>query len=998
MKIEILSKNLMILASAGSGKTYQLGNRVIGLVGAMGVNPESIVALTFTRKAAGEFADSVLSKLGEAVLDESKAGRLSKDVGQPLDPMEVLEKVVRALPRFNLGTMDGFFARVVRGFQYELGLTGGKFELVQGPKLEAALEEILTDILGNALDGEEAEGFLHAFRRATIGRDERGVARSLGGFFQQWHGLWKSGAALSAYEPEEETAVRVWEERKQGLAVAMMKAAEGIEWTDKRQPAAFAKMVEAIAAHGIGSGSLDRAGGMFDAWVEWASGRAPLELKHYKVFRHGPELEARMAETMKLLAACELAAAVGRTRAVIELVARYDQECERRLRRRGMLGFDDVKVLMGRWMENEEQRLRREAVDFRLDARYQHWLLDEFQDTSPAEWRGMEPLLDEAASDPAGSLFVVGDVKQAIYGWRGGDVRLFERVRQRYGSEMTLASMPDSWRSCEAVLALVNQVCGDMETLRNLFGREVAERWPWEEHVPARAAMTGESRVEIIDGEAEERHDRLVAILREIGVGQRELTCGVLVRTNDQLRTVAEKLRSEGFDVIEEGVRRPGEDHPVGVALVALAGWLADPADDFQRSVLRMSPIEQVLQSQYENDWTRWEGLLAEASAHGIAGMMRAVVEPLWEDLSDFGRRRAADLLGAWSAFDAAGLCGARAALAWVEGLEVSQSPGVAAVQVMTIHKSKGLGFDVVVLPEIEDKQVPNAGKFGITAGDGWVLQNPAAWVRGQFPVLRDAEQEWAAGQCYEAMCVLYVALTRAKRGLYVLLPAVPDSRKESESHASPANWIRQSLGLEGGQRIWQTGDVGWYEEIGERTPMPVSPRPQLAPAKPMRSRSTASSVKAGMVGRSMDSSSGKVFGSEVHEVFEGIGWIDEEPAVLPATAAGKLVGELLEVPEIRGVFCREGRDMKLFREQSVEAIIEGRWWSGVLDRLHVSGDGRRVWIIDFKTDAVADPEELRERYEGQMSAYREVLSRIYPEAEIEALMLSTKWRKWIQV
>ena len=75
-KIDILAKHLMILASAGSGKTFQLANRVIGLVGAQGCEPEKIVALTFTRKAAGEFADSVLSRLAACALDAGKAREL----------------------------------------------------------------------------------------------------------------------------------------------------------------------------------------------------------------------------------------------------------------------------------------------------------------------------------------------------------------------------------------------------------------------------------------------------------------------------------------------------------------------------------------------------------------------------------------------------------------------------------------------------------------------------------------------------------------------------------------------------------------------------------------------------------------------------------------------------------------------------------------------------------------------------------------------------------
>ena len=84
-QINILEPNLLILASAGSGKTYQLGNRVIGLV-ARGNKPEKIVALTFTRKAAGEFADSVLTKLANAASERNKAAELEKDIG--LDPTD----------------------------------------------------------------------------------------------------------------------------------------------------------------------------------------------------------------------------------------------------------------------------------------------------------------------------------------------------------------------------------------------------------------------------------------------------------------------------------------------------------------------------------------------------------------------------------------------------------------------------------------------------------------------------------------------------------------------------------------------------------------------------------------------------------------------------------------------------------------------------------------------------------------------------------------------
>jgi ATP-dependent helicase/nuclease subunit A len=72
----------------------------------------------------------------------------------------------------------------------------------------------------------------------------------------------------------------------------------------------------------------------------------------------------------------------------------------------------------------DEERLR---IDYRLDARYDHWLLDEFQDTNYTQWSVIENLIDEAVQDTTDerTLFQVGDVKQAIYAWRGGDTRLF---------------------------------------------------------------------------------------------------------------------------------------------------------------------------------------------------------------------------------------------------------------------------------------------------------------------------------------------------------------------------------------------------------------------------------------------------------------------------------------------------------------------------------------------------------------------------------------------
>jgi ATP-dependent exoDNAse (exonuclease V) beta subunit len=158
----------------------------------MGVEAETIAALTFTRKAAGEFADSVLSKAANAVLDPAMAMQLEKDLQQSgrldggVDFAKVLQNIVQALPRMVLGTMDGFFTKMVQGFPHEIGINEGKIRLVEGAEWEMRVGEVLQELLGDGSGGTRQE-FLRAFRQSNIGREVLAVRRSLENFIGEWH-------------------------------------------------------------------------------------------------------------------------------------------------------------------------------------------------------------------------------------------------------------------------------------------------------------------------------------------------------------------------------------------------------------------------------------------------------------------------------------------------------------------------------------------------------------------------------------------------------------------------------------------------------------------------------------------------------------------------------------------------------------------------------------------------------------------------------------------
>lgn len=993
-------KNLLVLASAGSGKTFCLSDRIIALA-AMGVPPEKIVALTFTRKAAGEFADAILKKLADAASDAKSGRELSERISAGnVDFVELLEKLVTSLPKLTLGTMDKFFARIVKSFQYELGITGGKFELLEGEVAITAQDELMENLLDGGLDAAFEEEFVEIFRRATAGKESSLVLEDLRKFIANWHSIYGSESELrwgpATLSPHE---IDDWDKEKMGLIESIRRDWPNVVLTDKRQQAAFESMMNSFMLHTIGSGSFEKATSLLKNTMEAVSdSEGAIETSFQKPLTITGIAAQNLRKLITLAAQCEFAAALSRTRGIHQVIRSYDALMERELRSKGRLGFDDVKRLMGAWIKNEDARLRREAIDYRLDATYQHWLLDEFQDTSNDEWNGLEPWIDEALTDQESSVFVVGDKKQAIYAWRGGEVGLFDQLIEKYRGEkdnplaLKIDTMAESWRSCPEVLELVNQVCGDATTMKELFG-DAAANWNsgWGKHVSAEPLSTpkkaGHTRVEIVD--EEELTERVVSQLKQLGIGTKELSCGILVSKNDEVRKWADALREEGFQVVEEGVREPGRDHQVGVMIWQLLRWSADPSDTFAKQVVIMSPLGELFTHRYgKNYQVTWEALGARFSEIGFCETIRELLEPMSQTWGAFGKRRFEDVLQALKDLDDQGMVLVKDAAEWVGRMKISQSPGVAAVQVMTIHKSKGLGFDVVILPSVSDDKIPSFAHYNIIKADDWVSNAPASWIRKALPKLRQAEEAWTNRQTYESFCKFYVALTRAKRGLYIYVN--PPSKNSELTKPSLGNWLLTSLGM--GREVgefFEKGSDDWHAAITHREVEKSAPIPSISAATPKRARTTPSSGKKVVIS-GMGNAAARRKGITMHRAFEKIGWLDDADLLEFSPDISKEIADIFATPEIRDLLSLNGKSIALYREQRIEAVLNDKWMSGVIDRLHVHADESLVEIIDFKTDRVVTAAELKERYATQMESYRNAVSRIYPKAEICCVIVST--------
>jgi hypothetical protein len=232
--------------------------------------------------------------------------------------------------------------------------------------------------------------------------------------------------------------------------------------------------------------------------------------------------------------------------------------------------------------------------------------------------------------------------------------------------------------------------------------------------------------------------------------------------------------------------------------------------------------------------------------------------------------------------------------------------------------------------------------------------------------------------------------MTRSKRGLYVFLDT--PSKSAEEGKASLPNWLMTSLGLDGENTFFETGDPQWADGVEEIAAAEERESARLGVALAKRSRRTPSGEKGKSAGGG--SAQGRRFGTAIHAAFEQIGWIDEGDDPVFSEDLHQTMEQALSVPGIRSLFSKAGRNIDLHREQRIEAVLDGGWLSGVIDRLHVhrdaDGSATKVEIIDFKTDRVDSTEELKARYAGQMEAYRRAMQAIHPHAEVKCLLLST--------
>lgn len=987
-----MTGHLLILASAGTGKTFELTGRLLALL-LRGEEPGRILATTFTRAAAAEILARTLRRLADGGGSDRAAARLGTEIGlsgvRPAACREGLRKLLSAGARLNIGTLDSLCARLAGASNLDLDLAPA-WRLVEEDEEAALRLDTVREVVGR--HGPDLFGLLVLLR---AGRGTSNVIASIAREAERGLQVWTEAPDESwrvpppPYEPLQ----------GHGLDAAIA-SVRGLTPPPTASGSPNANWAKALRR----SIELATAG----EWDLFLEGGLPSAIASRQESYHRIPIPAVFEGAFRPLIAHASAAVLhrfnSRTGAIKGILELFGREFRALQRRRGTYRFDDLTRALADFGASDP------ILYERLDASIGHILLDEFQDTSVDQFRLLEPMFGEIVAGGEGTFFCVGDAKQSLYSWRRAEPGLLTSISGRW-PHLHTEERHRNWRSSQVILDAANDVFGSLASngvLDKLPLRAAAEAFgaTFRPHEAARD-LPGLAALHVApEGGCPTLAVELAATIQAQAPAG---SLALLVRTRKLIARLIHDLRKAGLEASEEGGNPLTDSPAVAAALSAL--HLADhPGDSAAAFHIASSPLARILGLSDRRDERAIDalalGLRREIADRGLGPTVFDWLARLSSDLDARDFRRFEQLAEAAESFD-----GVQPTAEFIRRVRIArvEDPDATCIRVMTIHASKGLEFDAVILPELGGRLAGQTMPTLIARRPAplepidAVTAYPGELVRRLDPELQSIHDWHTQRTVQESLCILYVAMTRAKRRLDMIVDA--GAHRGTFAELLTRALVRDDASAVGEAAVvWRLARGEWWEGIN------AAPRPR-AEAFPVslgvgHSRRPAEVPSAGHARRLSIGDAGRE-GEVLHAWFERIGWLEDgEPerdcllsilrrvapelsrsfselaAVFARALAAAPIRDLLSRPRAGGPWTLH-REVDLVRRAPDR---EGEPAIGRLDRL-VLGPGR-AHIIDFKSDA--DPAGIVERHTPQMRAYADAVEETFvvPRSVIRASLI----------
>ena len=866
----------VLLANAGSGKTFTLANQIIRwaierLRAGRAPEPWLILAVTFTRKAAGEILARIVAHAAMGAREDGVGESARRDFREVIgdataaEYQQVLEALCEGLHRMQVGTLDGFFHRVASALAGELGLpaewTIGDTPDLKALRADAAVEVLRSDRAQELLElleeGAPKPSVLFAIDRLLGGAGvtvlDHHLATVAGGpgcVDKAW-GWADRLLARRVSRPADEF---------DRLAEAFINAP--LPMTGSGKPHAnWVKQHEACKTYLAARDCESLAGSGY--FLALYANKA-----YYKLL---PSAEANRAaidlgEHIRDFMLKRVAQRIGGARAVLPIAA---AAVDRVKEEAGLYDFSDVVRLVAAAARDTGSKVADiESLCDALGSSIEDLAIDEAQDTSVSQFIALRPLIERVLGvrvpAESGRFLLVGDPKQSIYGWRGGVPGLIEHIRTTYAARFEAADpLSRSYRSSKLVMDFVNRVFGELgrdllalvdgELLKDSVGlvdfareegfdagataspfkRAIAE-WPFMRHeandpkIPgrihayacgkerqagdrkssekradeARSSREATSATSATDGAGaaipgspgamgDAKPPELMAAMCAAEIAARlhaqrpGKTIAILSRANDGVADAVAHLKALGVAASDEG-RSSLLDSPAVVAMLALVRVIDSPTDRIAHFLLSHSLLAEPCGLQPSESHGSPDAAAQAAATfaaarrreiadRGLAWYLRSILAFLEaKGLSERDRARVARVVSIADEFSHDPLPRLRDFLVAVEA-EQASSASAHKVRVMTVHASKGLEFDEVVLMGLDGDWGATPTGWGVLALDPTVPPQLVAplmdeTVRAWVPELTLVERDERRRRLLDDLSGLYVAITRAKDGVHLVM------------------------------------------------------------------------------------------------------------------------------------------------------------------------------------------------------------------------------------
>jgi len=1030
-EIQSLPQVTVVEASAGSGKTYSLAKRYINLLTDTAVKSgrpplREVLAITFTNKATIEMKERILELLKRVVFGAFEDKKQQEDIlavfktgGQQAARLaeSVVDELIKHYNFFQVQTIDSFINTLLLGCALNIGRSAS-FE-IKRDYLEQ-LSYCLDLVIEQGAQSQQVLDFLEEFLKHYLFVENKKGWLPKEDILSLMKSLFKlSNKYGELFQAHEGKSVDIIKKKKNAYSL--------IQKLSQNLP----EGLNANAAKSIKS-FIENNNGVFSVSslpAALAQPKVPLNKGRPACASFQKQWARLNKELIELVEFDSAVVYNPYIRLFSGLLGYFQGESKKK----DVLFLEELNHKARSLFGNEGITVA--ELYYRLATRFKHYLIDEFQDTSLLQWHNLKIMVEEALAS-GGTLFYVGDKKQAIYRFRGGEAKLFDSLSRQFSIfNVETKRLSKNWRSHKAIVEFNNEVFSEANLKRALGAggisleldndpqalsevidvfKEAAQEYKEEND-------SGYVKVEHIEEKNQSQRDealrpKIINLLKSLKQRFKYGDVAILTRDNNEVELVSSWLLEAAIPVESEKTLNVAHN-PLIKGVISFLKFLYSPIDDLSFAAFILSDLFCAKAGLSRQDITRFIFELRKAKALNgpspLYRLFRRKYPQIWQDYIDeffksvgfvspyelvvnfYARYNILENFSQAQAFFMKFLELVKIKEDEYPGLEeflsyLEAAPGEElyvnvthsdSVKVLTIHKSKGLEFGVVIMPFLRVDINPETGERGMSSyvvGDDSPGPLKLARITKNHRLysekLRQIYVQGYKKACIDELNNIYVALTRAKCELYVFIP-----KKSSAKNNQARFLIPEHL-----------------QELGSRKKYPEKEKlsQNLMELPALKHESLAEIFKDEAVDTAAVKNREKIIlGSIFHLVLSGVGNLygkDKSKVISRAVIAAKAL-----YPHNTEFDSIETKLEKLVSNKEFEMFfyVPAGTVYNEKDIVNDYGDIKRIdrliikdseaWIIDYKSS-----KEGRDKHHKQVAEYAQAIKDIYPRLGLKGFII----------